>query len=209
MSTGSTTTLPDPSAPAPVSPGPMTPGPVESGLVESGLVESAPACPPAGVLVRTDGGDAAMGLRVLGISLENCGSAPYRVHGYPAVRALDEKRAVLPVRALRGITDITIAIPDHTGAPRPVTLQPGEHARAVVVWRNTYDDPTHPPVEARFLQVAPAAGRPAQILAPQSGLDLGSTGRLGVSPWRRSPQAVESTSSRPPTAPVASAPPLP
>jgi hypothetical protein len=149
---------------------------------------SAVACPPSGVRLDLGGIDAAMGLRALGLNLINCGRKPYRVNGYPAVHALDKERSTLDVRVLHGVTEISGSIPDWSGPPRPFVLEPGERATAVVVWRNTYDNISRPPVDAPYLEVAPAAGRrPAQVLAPQGGIDLGSTGRLGVSPWRPSP----------------------
>jgi Protein of unknown function (DUF4232) len=158
---------------------------------------SAPAtCPPSGARLELGETDAAMGLRALGIDLINCGGEPYRVNGYPVVHVLDERRATLSVRVLHGVTAIAGPIPDWTGAPRPVVLKPGERATAVIVWRNTYDNISRPPVYAPYLTVAPAARRPAQVLAPKDRIDLGSTGRLGVSPWRPSP-APQPT--RPPT----------
>lgn len=128
-----------------------------------------------------------MGLRALDMNLINCGRKAYRVNGYPAVHALDQQRSTLGVRVLHGVTEIAGAIPDWSGPPRPFVLKPGERATAVVVWRNTYDNISRPPVNAPYLEAAPAAGRPAQVLAVRNGIDLGSTGRLGVSPWRPSP----------------------
>jgi Protein of unknown function (DUF4232) len=128
-----------------------------------------------------------MGLRALGVHLINCGRKPYRMNGYPAVHALDEHRSKLNVRVLNGVTEIAGALPTWSGPPRPVVLKPGQRATAVVVWRNTYDNISRPPVDAPYLDMAPAAGRPAQVLAPEGGIDLGSTGRLGVSPWRLTP----------------------
>ena len=61
-----------------------------------------------------------MGLRALGLNLINCGRKPYRVNGYPAVHALDERRLRLDVRVLKGVTEIAGPIPDWTGPPRPV-----------------------------------------------------------------------------------------
>ena len=69
-------------------------------------------------------------------------------------------------------------------APQRVTAAPGERFAAVVVWRNTVADVT-PPVTARYLDVALEPGRSAQRVRPDGGLDLGTTGRLAVSPWAR------------------------
>jgi hypothetical protein len=129
-------------------------------------------------------GDAAMGLRVLAITLVNCGSRTYRLSGYPVVRSLDEDRAVLKVRVRHGVEEIIGSAMPWDGPPKPVVLRPGQRASTAVAWRNTYDDIRQPPVTVRFLDIAPRAGRPSQIVAPDGGLDLGSTGRIGVSAWR-------------------------
>jgi hypothetical protein len=157
-----------------------------------GVVPSAAAavtCPPEGVRVEPGTGDAASGLRVLGITLTNCGKRTYRIDGYPAVRSLDKDRTALDVQVLKGVAEIAGPIPEWNAPPQPVTLKPGQRATAVVAWRNTYDNLEHPPVDVTFLEVAPLAGRPAQVIAPDNGLDLGSTGRIGVSAWRLDPKA--------------------
>jgi hypothetical protein len=162
--------------------------PTASAPTASAPAASAPAtCPPSGARLELGETDAAMGLRALGIHLINCGREPYRVNGYPVVHALDEHRSTLTVRVLHGVTEIAGPLDGWTGPPRPVVLKPGERAAAVMVWRNTYDDISRPPVDAPYLAVAAAAGRPAQVLVPEGGIDLGSTGRLGISPWRPSP----------------------
>lgn len=143
-------------------------------------------CPASGVRPESDGVDAAMGLRALGLELVNCSDKTYRVNGYPALRALDDERGPLDVQIRHGITEIA-SIPGWDGPPGPVVLKPGERAVAVVVWRNTYDDIRKPPVEVTYLEVAPLAGRPALTVTPQSRLDLGSTGRIAVSRWRHGP----------------------
>jgi hypothetical protein len=125
-----------------------------------------------------------MGLRALDISLVNCGRKTYRVTGYPVVRALGKDRKRLKLTVLHGVTEIAGPLPNASGPPRRVVLEPGHRATFVVVWRNTYNDIRHPPVNAVYLSVAPATGRPAQVVMPEGGLDLGSTGRFGVSPWR-------------------------
>jgi hypothetical protein len=134
-----------------------------------------------------------MGLRAMGVDLINCGKNTVRVNGYPAVLALDEKRQTVHVKVLLGVDDIALGLPTWSGAPRPVTVQPGHRAGAVVVWRNTYDDTRHPPVNAPYLRIGPAAKQPTQVLAVDGMLDLGSTGRLGVSPWRAIPNPTPTT----------------
>jgi hypothetical protein len=135
-----------------------------------------------------------MGLRVLGITLVNCGARTYRLNGYPAVRSLDEDRRVLKVRVLHGAREIIGSAMPWDGPPKQVVLKPGQQAGAAVVWRNTYNDIRKPPVTVRFLDVAPLAGRPSQIIEPNGGLDLGSTGRIGVSAWSLPPAGAATAS---------------
>jgi hypothetical protein len=163
-----------------------------------------PLCPPTGVLLQAGEVDAAMGLRALGVTLTNCGPTPYEVDSYPQVRALDEDRDPIALTVLTDVGVIAPGIPIAGATPQPLTLQPGERAGAAIVWRNKYDDISAPPVAAPYLQVAPQAGRLPQLLAPDGGLDLGSTGRLAVSPWIRTPSHGPTPSWTPPT----SAPPI-
>ncbi len=149
--------------------------------------ETAVTCPPEGVRVATGTGDAAAGLRVLGITLTNCGKGTYKIDGYPVVRSLDEDRADLDVKVLKGVAEITGPNPKWDAPPKPLTLKPGQQATTVVAWRNTYDNLEHGPVTVKFLEIAPLAGRPAQVIAPDGGLDLGSTGRIGVTAWLLDP----------------------
>lgn len=155
-----------------------------------GAAASPPAttvtCPPEGVRLEVGEGDAAMGLRVLGITLVNCGPRTYRLNGYPAMRPLGADRAALKVQVLHGVKQILGSMP-WDAAPEPVTLEPGQRAGTAVAWRNTYDDTRQPPVTVTFLDITPQAGRPAQTVAPTGGLDLGSTGRFGVAAWRLLP----------------------
>jgi hypothetical protein len=125
-----------------------------------------------------------MGLRVAGIRMVNCGRTPYRVEGFPVVHPLDDRLALLAVKVLDGTTPITGPIEGMDGPPEPVVLQPGQAASATVAWRNTYNDTTHQPVEVPYLEVTPAEGDPPQVIAADHPLDLGSTGRLGIGPWR-------------------------
>ncbi|MEW2295845.1 DUF4232 domain-containing protein [Streptomyces sp. NPDC006743] len=139
-------------------------------------------CPSSGVRVYADDGDAAMGLRVVGLHLANCGTRAYRLDGYPSVRLLDERHtAVAGVRVLHGGASIATG----TGAdalPRPSVLEPGESARATLVWRNTTGLGSEP-VDAPYVRVVAKPGAPAVTVTPE--LDLGTTGKLGVGAWQK------------------------
>ncbi|GIF25515.1 hypothetical protein BJ973_003792 [Actinoplanes tereljensis] len=147
-------------------------------------VSAAPTCPADGLRVELGTGDAAAGLRVLDFFLVNCGTAAAKVNGYPGVRLLDEQRRNVSVNILQGTYVITGPVPDWNKPPREVVLKPGERVTAVVAWRSTYDNLAAPPVNAAFLEITPTAGGTAQVLTPRSDIDLGSTGRIGVSSWQ-------------------------
>jgi len=194
---------------------PATSSTLEPPGFSSGLVPSRPGhatpsattvtCPPEGVRFEVDQGDAAMGLRVLGITLVNCGPLTYRLNGYPAVRSLDGDRTALKVRVLHGAKEIIGSAMPLDGPPKPVVLQPGQRAGTAVAWRNTYNDIRKPPVTVKFLDIAPLAGRPSQIIDPNGGLDLGSTGRIAVSAWSLLPDSDATASPANPPVPGATA----
>ncbi|MGW0334671.1 DUF4232 domain-containing protein [Streptomyces sp. NPDC003011] len=153
--------------------------------VTSVPAEEAPAepgdCPESGVRVTADEGDAAMGLRVVGLWLENCGAGVHQVDGYPRLTLLDDERQPVDgVRILRGSGGITTAVPGVDDPPRPVALRPGERARATLVWRNTVQSGTA--VDVPYVRVRATAGADPVTVTPH--LDLGTTGKLGVGPWR-------------------------
>ncbi|MGZ3100126.1 DUF4232 domain-containing protein [Streptomyces sp. H72] len=141
---------------------------------------AAGSCPPSGLRLTADEGDAAMGLRVVGLHLENCGARPYSVEGYPVLQLLDEELApVEGIEILRGTGGIPMAGGDEP--VRPVTLRPGESAAASMAWRNTTQ--AGEAVTVPYVRVRAASGSDPVVVAP--GLDLGTTGELGVGPWRK------------------------
>ncbi|MGW0120599.1 DUF4232 domain-containing protein [Streptomyces sp. NPDC003327] len=140
------------------------------------------ACPPSGVRVWADEGDAATGLRVVGLHLENCGTRPYRLHGYPEVSLRDEEHR--PVDGVRVVRDGS-AVATGTGADGParaVTLEPGERAYAGLVWRDTVEAGVGDPVHAPYVTVRVKPGAAPVTVTPE--LDLGTTGRLATGPWK-------------------------
>ena len=145
---------------------------------------ASPACPASGVTITPGEVDGAMGLRAMSIEMVNCGTGSYPVRGYPVVRVLDADRKPLAVEVGHGSAPITT--PDaYDAAPQLVTLGPGDKVVARLVWRNTVTDSTVPAASGSYLEIAPSEGTPAQIVAPRGGIDLGNTGRLGLSAWAR------------------------
>ncbi|ODA74673.1 DUF4232 domain-containing protein [Streptomyces sp. AVP053U2] len=139
------------------------------------------ACPASGIRVSADEGNAAMGLRVVSLRLANCGTHAYSVQGYPLLELLDDGfEPVDGVEILDGSGEITTAAgPDEQ--PRPVTLEPGESATAGLVWRNTTGFGTA--VNVPYVRVRAKEGAAPVTVTPD--LDLGTTGKLGVRPWKK------------------------
>ncbi|MGK5543919.1 DUF4232 domain-containing protein [Streptomyces sp. URMC 127] len=161
-----------------------------SGRVRVAKVRSVPTaeapsqggtCPSSGLhFYADDDANTAMGLRALAVNLRNCGTRPYRLNGYPQLQVLDEgHRPVSGVETVRGSE-----VAQSTGAdgePRPLVLQPGEGAYAVLVWRNTTQ--SGEPVNAPYARVRVQSGAAPVMVIPE--FDLGTTGKLGVGPWKK------------------------
>ncbi|MGC9536308.1 DUF4232 domain-containing protein [Streptomyces sp. UG1] len=140
-------------------------------------------CPESGVHLYADEGNAAMGLRVVGLHLVNCGTATYRLDGYPKLELHDEDHdTVDDVRILRGTDRISTGV-GGSGSPQPVVLRPGEAAEAELAWRNTTELGVGDPVNAPYVRVWAKPGARPVMVVPE--LDLGTTGKLGVSPWEK------------------------
>jgi Protein of unknown function (DUF4232) len=170
---------------------PLPPGPTNGFHRYGGPTTSPPAaptapCPASGLRATAAEPDAASGLRALEVSVVNCGATSRTVSGYPTVRVLAAGGTALPVTVHRGAS-VTTAIDDP--APTTLTLRPGQTALTVLAWRNTVTDSTVDAETGAALAVT-VGGHP-QVLPVT--VDLGNTGRLDVTAWRR-PAA--STSSR-------------
>ncbi|MBD0709040.1 MULTISPECIES: DUF4232 domain-containing protein [unclassified Streptomyces] len=140
-------------------------------------------CPPSGLRVYADEGDAAMGLRVVGLHLENCGTRPYPLHGYPRVEIQDEEhRRVDSVRLLQG-GDAVAGGTGADGPALPMVLAPGERAVSALVWRNTVEGGMGDPVNAPYARIWAKSGAGPVTVLPE--LDLGTTGKLAVGPWKK------------------------
>ncbi|MFE5819391.1 DUF4232 domain-containing protein [Streptomyces sp. NPDC056479] len=146
-------------------------------------------CPKSGVHLYADQGDAAMGLRVVGLHLVNCGTGTYRLNGYPKLELFDEDHDTVDgVRILQGTDQISMAT-GGSGSPQPVVLRPGEAAAATLAWRNTTQ--AGDPVNAPYVRVRAKPGARPVMVMPE--LDLGTTGKLGVGPWKKDETAPVTT----------------
>lgn len=114
------------------------------------------------------------------LRLTNCGKTARVLNGYPDVRVLDAEKKPLAVEVLHGTADIMTNDRFDAGPVR-VALRPGEQAVTGLVWRNTVTDGT--PANGAYVSLAPSAG--TDRLTVPSLIDLGTTGRLGVSAWSR------------------------
>ncbi|MFE9954806.1 DUF4232 domain-containing protein [Micromonospora sp. NPDC005299] len=141
-----------------------------------------PACSPEGIRITELGVSAAMGLRAMGLELVNCGNRPYLLRGYPAPGLRDANGDPIAVRIIPGARPITSGF---DAPPTRLVLRPGERAGAALIWRNLVTDPTVVASNGAHLDVAPLAGRPAYPVELDGPIDLGNTGRLGVSAWKR------------------------
>ncbi|MFJ8668835.1 DUF4232 domain-containing protein [Streptomyces sp. NPDC093600] len=175
-----TATPPRPSAtgaPSPaVRPGastPAAPDPAATAVEE---------CPPSGLRVSTGAVNASMGLRAMPVTLTRCGTGEQRLNGYPDVRVRDVEGRPMDVTVLKGPEPITSL--DDPG-PHPVTLRPGESARSVFVWRYSAVDAATLRGSGVHVDIAPAAGAPRQTVQPDGGLDIGETGLLGTTAWKK------------------------
>ncbi|MEZ7002059.1 DUF4232 domain-containing protein [Streptomyces sp. AD55] len=154
---------------------------------------AAGTCPASGLRLTADDGDAAAGLRVVGLHLENCGTRPYAVEGYPLLDLLDSAhQPVEGVRIVEGGKGIAL-VTGFDDPPRPVTLKPGEAATAGLMWRNTTE--FGEAVTVPYVRVRARDGAAPVTVTPH--LDLGTTGALGVSAWREEPADPAGAPARP------------
>ncbi|MCX5344326.1 DUF4232 domain-containing protein [Streptomyces atratus] len=136
-------------------------------------------CPSFGVVVDMGEVEAALGHRAVGLTLTNCGSKPYRVDGYPSVRALDEAGDPLPVPVNPGSSYM-----GRDPGPKEVMLKPGETMRSLLAWVST---PTGGDlIEGDALEIAPAPGLEARTF-PLEGSDVRLLDELNMTAWRTEP----------------------
>ncbi|MFI1443467.1 DUF4232 domain-containing protein [Streptomyces fructofermentans] len=139
-------------------------------------VQSAQGCPPSGLRFAADEGDAAMGLRAMGLTVTNCSGDPVEVNGHPRVTVLDDEGEPFPeVRTVEGTDRVSMA-PEDPG-PEPFTLAPGESAHAGLYWRMHAQSGV-------YLDVALRKGGTTQTIRPPQPLDIGPDNVLGTTAWQ-------------------------
>jgi len=146
------------------------------------------ACPATGLRAAASEIAAAMGLRAMTVNLVNCGNRAVTLNGYPGARLADEDGDRLTIAVKHGVSAVAM-IDALEFPPRRFTLRPGETAESHFVWRNTTEFTPDGPATATALDVAVADGRPYQAVPLPGSMDLGTTGKLAVSPWRPAPPA--------------------
>ncbi|GAA3618355.1 hypothetical protein GCM10022223_38880 [Kineosporia mesophila] len=136
-------------------------------------------CPPDGLTFEVGFGDAAMGLRVTGLTVKNCSSTVRTVKGYPDLTVVDEFQRPLDVTVEPGEAAVT-GMP--TPRPSSFELKPGQELSSVLSWRSiitlTEDDRS---VKAGGVRLT--SGETEQVF--MAYLDIGSTGDVYVSAWTR------------------------
>ncbi|MEL5957011.1 DUF4232 domain-containing protein [Streptomyces sp. CLV115] len=136
-------------------------------------------CPSSGVVVDMGEVEAALGHRAVGLSLTNCGSKPYRVTGYPSVRALDEAGDPLPVPVNPGSSYMGT-----DRGPKEIMLKPGRTVRSLLAWVST---PTGGDlIEGDALEIAAAPGLEGRTF-PLKGSDVRLLDELNMTAWRTDP----------------------
>ncbi|MEO5874867.1 MAG: DUF4232 domain-containing protein [Streptosporangiaceae bacterium] len=142
-----------------------------------------PECPESGVVVWLGEASAAMGIRVMGVELYNCGGRDQVLNGYPGVRLLGSDLVPIKVAVRHGSG--SVAQVDSFDQPaHEVTLKPGEVASAGILWRNLVTDDPGKAVTADVLEITPRPSAPTELVRA-AGIDLGTTRKVGISPWKK------------------------
>ncbi|KPC81811.1 MULTISPECIES: DUF4232 domain-containing protein [Streptomyces] len=139
---------------------------------------AAPAgdCPASGVAVEMGPVQTAMFHRAVTLTLTNCGKEPYRVHGYPSVRALgdDGERIPVPVNAGGSMFG-------KDEGPREVMLKPGGKVTSTLAWVSTKEGGDL--IEGDALEIAAAPDTGARVF-PLEGHDIRLMDELNTTAWR-------------------------
>ncbi|MGW0781689.1 DUF4232 domain-containing protein [Streptomyces sp. NPDC002913] len=168
------TTRPPRVAPAP-DPGSAADAPAQGAPTPA---PSAEGCPASGVVVGMGPVETAMFHRAVTLTLTNCGKEPYRVDGYPSVRALgdDGERIPVPVNAGGSMFG------DDPG-PEEIMLKPGAQVRSTLAWVSTKEGGDL--IEGDALEIAAAPDTGARVF-PLEGHDIRLMDELNTTAWRTS-----------------------
>ncbi|MFE9727793.1 DUF4232 domain-containing protein [Streptomyces sp. NPDC005794] len=160
--------------------------PAESGATTDAPAQGAPSptvpnddCPASGAVVEMGPVETAMFARAVTLTLTNCGKQPYRVHGYPSVRALgdDGERIPVPVNAGGSMFG-------NDEGPEEVMLKPGASVRSTLAWVSTKEGGDL--IEGDALEIAAAPDTGARVF-PLEGHDIRLMDELNTTAWRSKP----------------------
>ncbi|MGW0789202.1 DUF4232 domain-containing protein [Streptomyces sp. NPDC002911] len=160
--------------------------PAEAGATTDAPAQGAPSpveptggCPASGVVVEMGPVETAMFARAVMLTLTNCGKQPYRVHGYPSVRALgdDGERIPVPVNAGGSMFG-------NDEGPEEVMLKPGASVRSTLAWVSTKEGGDL--IEGDALEIAAAPDTGARVF-PLEGHDIRLMDELNTTAWRSKP----------------------
>ncbi|MFH9618658.1 DUF4232 domain-containing protein [Streptomyces pratensis] len=157
------------------------PGATANAPAQGAPTPGAPAgdCPVSGVTVGMGPVETAMFHRAVTLTLTNCGKKPYRVHGYPSVRALgdDGERIPVPVNAGGSMFG-------NDEGPEEVLLKPGASVRSTLAWVSTKEGGDL--IEGDALEIAAAPDTGARVF-PLEGHDIRLMDELNTTAWRAGP----------------------
>ncbi|MBM7438267.1 DUF4232 domain-containing protein [Streptomyces sp. HB132] len=133
-------------------------------------------CPASGAAVEMGPVLTAMFHRAVTLTLTNCGKRPYRVHGYPSVRALgdDGERIPVPVNAGGSMFG-------NDQGPKEMTLKPGGQVTSTLAWVSTEEGGDL--IEGDALEIAAAPDTGARVF-PLEGHDIRLMDELNTTAWR-------------------------
>ncbi|MEV3929597.1 MULTISPECIES: DUF4232 domain-containing protein [unclassified Streptomyces] len=138
--------------------------------------ESTGACPASGVSVDMGPVQTVMFHRAVTLTLTNCGKRPYRVHGYPSVRALgdDGERIPVPVNAGGSVFG-------NDEGPEETVLKPGARVTSTLAWVSTQEGGDL--IEGDALEISAAPDTGARVF-PLEGHDIRLMDELNTTAWR-------------------------
>uniref|UniRef100_UPI003C7A673B DUF4232 domain-containing protein n=1 Tax=Streptomyces sp. rh45 TaxID=3028726 RepID=UPI003C7A673B len=137
---------------------------------------SAGDCPASGAVVDMGPVQTAMFHRAVTLTLTNCGKRPYRVHGYPSVRALGEDGGRIPVPVNPGGSMF-----GNDEGPEEVVLRPGGTVTSTLAWVSTKEGGDL--IEGDALEIAAAPDAGARIF-PLEEHDVRLMDELNTTAWR-------------------------